>query len=98
MIIPSIRQNVKEGKNMNRAKAFTLVELLVVIAIIALLVSILLPALGRAQDHARLVKCLSNLKQQGIALHMYASEWDDYTTKPWTPTSNPRRTSPSLRR
>lgn len=59
---------------MFKRSAFTLVELLVVIGIIALLIAMLMPALNRAREHARLVQCLSNLRQIGIGLQMYASE------------------------
>jgi len=57
-----------------RRRAFTLVELLVVIGIIALIVSMLLPALNRARDQARQIRCLSNMRQLVIAWTMYAND------------------------
>jgi len=59
----------------HKFRAFTLIELLVVVSIIALLLSILLPSLGKAQQQARTLVCLSNMRQVGIALNMYL--WDN---------------------
>src|SRR2546427_3316964 len=58
-------------------QGFPLIELLVVIAIIAILASLLLPALTRAKESTQITKCLSNLHQIGLGLHMYADDNND---------------------
>ena len=55
-------------------QAFTLIELLVVVSIIALLIAILLPALGAARQSAGAVQCMSNTKQMSLANEMFADE------------------------
>jgi len=66
--------------------AFTLIELLVVIAILAILAAILFPVFAKAREKARQINCVSNLKQIGTAVQMYATDYDErlnYYQQPW---------------
>ena len=58
------------------SRAFTLIELLVVIAIIALLMSILMPALSRAREQGKRAACMGNTKQMALAWNLYADDYD----------------------
>lgn len=90
MLSTDISDTVLPRDQKDRRKAFTLIELLVVIAIIAILAAMLLPALSKAKQTAQRSTCVNNLHQFGLAVQLYANDYQDRLTYPnWGGGSNP---------
>jgi len=68
-----VQKKIRNGER----KGFTLIEILFVISIIAILAALLMPALSTAKDRGKLIKCINNMHQLGIAFQMYANDWSN---------------------
>lgn len=81
------RKKVPRYNNATLQRGFTLIELLVVIAILSLLIAILLPVMSKVKQQARLTICAGNLRQVGIAIQLYADDYDGFI--PFGPQGRP---------
>jgi prepilin-type N-terminal cleavage/methylation domain-containing protein len=75
--LPSAGEDRPANHGVRVRDGFTLVELLMVIAIVAILMALLVPVLGSARASARRAACMANLRQTGVAIHSYASDYDN---------------------